>query len=398
MGNPNVIEMLDSLQKSLVKVGLQPQILRIVQGQLALDIKKEYLTLSTKVRQQAFLAAEGKSKRQIHALVEKLVELLRETLEQEAQYLAPGGTGPPRRPPPPVAPGGEDRDDEGRDPVYAPKTAKEFLAYFDNFLEKNLGQFKFTDEEKQNIALSAAKVSQELQDDYDITPEEAATLTKSLLYDLFIVCDNSGSMRLGNRVSTLSSTLQRVSYWASKLQPDGISVRFMNGDKHDQDGLTTAEEIDDLISGVPTQGPTRLGTVVRRKVIQKLEKRAVDRQGWTKPRIIVIITDGAPTSEDRDGLKDTILLAKKGPGLGERFGPASTVFLVSQVGQDESATQFLYELLHNDEVCSLVYGGNKPLDDLMDNLPGGDNEKEKECTRVYMREFIGALNQQTLPP
>ncbi|PYI09309.1 hypothetical protein BO78DRAFT_308624, partial [Aspergillus sclerotiicarbonarius CBS 121057] len=263
-----------------------------------------------------------------------------------------------------------------------PKSLEEFQAYFDNFLQMNLGNFKFTEEEKKRIARRAEQVSQELQDDYDIFPEEAATLTKTLLYDLFIVCDNSGSMRLGNRVATLSSTLQRVSHWASKLQSDGISVRFLNGDKHDDDGLTTAEEMDDLILGACPQGPTRLGTVVREKVIQRLETKAKEREGWTKPRIIVIITDGAPTSEHRDGLKESILQAKHGPGLGESFGPASTIFLVSQVGKDESATQFLYELLHDDEVCSLVYGGNKPLDDMMDNLSVGDNEKEKECTKV----------------
>ncbi|GKZ35818.1 hypothetical protein AbraIFM66950_006616 [Aspergillus brasiliensis] len=391
MARPDITDVLKYLQGSLETIGLHPQILRIIGGQLALNIQKEHLTLPAKVRQQAFLAEQYKTRREILTLVHKIADLLRETLEQEAQYPSPGNTGPPRRPPPPAGVGNGNGGENGRNPLDAPKTPEEYLAYFDNFLHKNLGPFKFDPFEMKYLSRRAARVAKELQEEYELSDQEVATVTKTLLYDLFIVCDNSGSMRLGNRIGALTHKLNHVAHWATELQPDGISLRFMNKKKYDQDGLTTTGEIDDLVTGVLPKGSTRVGTVVRRKVIEGLKARLKERNGATKPRIILIITDGAPTSEDRRCLKDTILQAKTGEGLGHDYKPAATVFLIFRVGNDEGAIQFLYELLHDDEISSFVYGQDQPLDELSDMMgfeqgEGANTDDTEANKKAYEKE------------
>lgn len=110
-------------------------------------------------------------------------------------------------------------------------------------------------------------------------------------------------MNFGNRRKTLSKTLQSVSFWATKIEPSGISLRFLNytnDDNEQYDYLTDAKVIDERIMGVRPRGPTKLGTMLNSKVIRPLKKRAEDflkrsegSNGRIKPRIIIIITDGA---------------------------------------------------------------------------------------------------------
>lgn len=102
-------------------------------------------------------------------------------------------------------------------------------------------------------------------------------------------------MKFGNKISALNKTLQSVSFWATKIEPSGISLRFLNHARDDREQfnfLTDADQIDDLIADVNPRGPSRLGTMLRNKIIQPLEKRAKGSDGKIKPRIIIIITDG----------------------------------------------------------------------------------------------------------
>lgn len=120
-----------------------------------------------------------------------------------------------------------------------------------------------------------------------------------LLRLLIRKADDSGSMRYGDRQKTLVETLQRVAFWATKIEPSGISLRFLNH-KNDQggefDSLTTNENIDDVISSVRLRGGTKLGTMLSKKIIRPLEERVRTPGQKVKPRIIIIITDGAVRS------------------------------------------------------------------------------------------------------
>jgi hypothetical protein len=103
-------------------------------------------------------------------------------------------------------------------------------------------------------------------------------------------------MRLGGRIPALSKTVQQTTEWATKLEKDGISLRFLNNIQDNNsryNNLTLPKEVDNLIIKTQFAGRTQLGTVLRKKVIQPLEDKANNTGGRVKPRIIMIITDGA---------------------------------------------------------------------------------------------------------
>lgn len=103
-------------------------------------------------------------------------------------------------------------------------------------------------------------------------------------------------MRLGDRIQALGNTIQETTEWATKIERDGVSLRFLNDVRDSNDkynNLSRSEQIEDLIIGTQFRGPTKLGTVLRKKVVQPLAEKAANTDGSIKPRIIFIITDGA---------------------------------------------------------------------------------------------------------
>lgn len=105
-------------------------------------------------------------------------------------------------------------------------------------------------------------------------------------------------MKLGNRIQQLNKTLQSIAHWATKIEKDGISLRFLNNLKDDTgefDCLKDADQIDNVLSKVPIGGGTKLGTNLRVKVLKPLVEKATAAKKtgqMVKPRIIMIITDG----------------------------------------------------------------------------------------------------------
>lgn len=93
-----------------------------------------------------------------------------------------------------------------------------------------------------------------------------------------------------------------MAHWATRIEKDGISLRFLNQVNDGTgrfDGLTDPDEINELIYNIPTRGLTKLGTTLTKKVIQPLQERAARRKTTgerIKPRIILIITDGHVSS------------------------------------------------------------------------------------------------------
>lgn len=101
-------------------------------------------------------------------------------------------------------------------------------------------------------------------------------------------------MNIGNRIPTLVKTLQSVADWATRLEPTGISLRFLNYE-NDGDGkfdnLVELEQIKDMCYLVQFEGGTDLGAILRKKIFKRrlLEQKRV---GVNKPLIVAIITDG----------------------------------------------------------------------------------------------------------
>lgn len=102
----------------------------------------------------------------------------------------------------------------------------------------------------------------------------------------------------GDRIRTLVKTLQSVADWATKLEPTGITLRFLNN-INDEDGkfdnLVQLEQIEHVFRLVKFAGKTNLGEVTQKKIVD----RRIPEEKQTalkKPLIVVIITDGTVSS------------------------------------------------------------------------------------------------------
>jgi hypothetical protein len=101
-------------------------------------------------------------------------------------------------------------------------------------------------------------------------------------------------MKIGKRVEALVKTLQSVADWATRLEPQGISLRFLNYKKDgdgDFDNLADLEKIKDMVHYAQPHGPTKLGTILEEKILNPIALKAT-RERLKKPLIGVIITDG----------------------------------------------------------------------------------------------------------
>ena len=108
--------------------------------------------------------------------------------------------------------------------------------------------------------------------------------------------DDSSSMTFDKQhIPALRDTLRRVTYFATRLQPKGISIRFLNhseGVGKTFDDLTDAHDIDMKVGNVPFQGNTRLGEVLDAKIVQPMILKKVLLGKLERPVFVVLITDG----------------------------------------------------------------------------------------------------------
>jgi nitrogen regulatory protein PII-like uncharacterized protein len=95
------------------------------------------------------------------------------------------------------------------------------------------------------------------------------------------------------RQPALKSTLIRLAKIANILTPTGISLRFLNHNKDsngDFDDLFI-EDVERKINEVEFKKGSRLGTVVKDKIVEPIIKKAQSRK-LRKPVLVLIITDG----------------------------------------------------------------------------------------------------------
>ena len=173
----------------------------------------------------------------------------------------------------------------------------------------------------KNLAEKAAIQADVVTKEFGLRPEITPGVVKLAFYDFVILCgeidfliiivifhssramsrladarlDDSGSMNDDPQsMPTLQDTLRRVAHFATILEPNGISVRFLNyqGARGEFDDLKSAEEIERKIAKVPFDGGTRLGEVLADDIVQPMIIEKVSKGIFRKPLFVVIITDG----------------------------------------------------------------------------------------------------------
>ena len=87
--------------------------------------------------------------------------------------------------------------------------------------------------------------------------------------------------------------IQRVAKFATKLEPSGISIRFLNfSQDREFNNLNDVEDIMRKVRAVDFDGPTRLGQILHFKIVGPMVFQKERRNTFTKPIIVMVITDG----------------------------------------------------------------------------------------------------------
>lgn len=170
--------------------------------------------------------------------------------------------------------------------------------------------------------------------------------------------DDSGSMQFeekGERIKDLQLVLQRVAFAATLFDEDGIDVRFMNSDPPAQQtsGVRSEAQVEQLLQGHRFSGLTPMGTNLKKKVIDDIFVRALRSGRMQKPLLVITITDGQPAGEPQTALFDTVRSAVEEAGRSQ-YGPGAIAFQFAQVGNDQSAREFLGKLDSDPTVGSMV--------------------------------------------
>ncbi|KAF8251004.1 hypothetical protein K440DRAFT_659216, partial [Wilcoxina mikolae CBS 423.85] len=189
-----------------------------------------------------------------------------------------------------------------------PTTREEFQTALGN-ITQILGLGELYDEEQ--LRAFAEKASRNIEGaltDMGLPKSATMSLTKVNLFKAIIFCDDSGSMAgaLYNRI--LREAVQRLVPLATRLNENGVSLRFIN---FDGDGGFNDLKEDDVLArldSVRPGGGTMIGAALDRKVVQPLVT-SLDYAASIHPMLVSIITDGE--ANDEDAFERTILRCKQ---------------------------------------------------------------------------------------
>ncbi|KAJ8292056.1 hypothetical protein OF846_004837 [Rhodotorula toruloides] len=214
--------------------------------------------------------------------------------------------------------------------------------------------------------------------EWNLPMEIAMDLARLALFDVVLLVDDSGSMAFeenGSRIDDAKLIVSRVATAATLFDTDGISVFFLNSPVVGQ-AVTNEQHAQALVSSVQFSGLTPLGTVpshslhsarrtegvlmgsvfpqaLNQKILQPLVIQPAYSNILRKPVLVILITDGEPSSEPRTALSQSILGAKQALSQ-TRYGPDALSVQLAQVGDDRKARELLDEVDRDSEVGGLV--------------------------------------------
>ncbi|GAA6021515.1 hypothetical protein JCM10207_005787 [Rhodosporidiobolus poonsookiae] len=181
--------------------------------------------------------------------------------------------------------------------------------------------------------------------EWRIPMEVAVDMAKLALFDTVLYLDDSGSMQFeenGSRIDDLKLIVSRVAQAASLFDSDGITVRMMNS-RVEGNNITNDQLVQQFLSTINFSGLTPFGTNLDHKVIQPLVVGPARANVLRKPILVIAVTDGEPTGEDRRTLVNAVRNAKAALQQ-TRYGADALSVEIAQVGNDQKARAFLEQI------------------------------------------------------
>ncbi|KAE8446549.1 hypothetical protein EG329_011881 [Mollisiaceae sp. DMI_Dod_QoI] len=279
---------------------------------------------------------------------------------------------------------------------WEPQTKEQYQEYLGDFVGNNLPSFVSRGLDDATMRRVASKAADRVRRKTYLSPELTPGLAKLAFYDFIFLCDNSRSMREEDRIPALKDTLGRVAKFATILSPKGISIRIVNNNGvSDQawDDLKTVEDVKHKMKRVQYHGPTPLGTVLRRKIIEPLIAKARDGRLY-RPVIVTIITDGEANSEAKNcDLWNTIHYCNDKMKKLMPEDKAAVVLAISRVGTSESARRFVESLAQDEYIGNAIYVN---ADEVKSKFTAFIQCREdKAYTEELIKFFLAALKVRT---
>ncbi|OAT14500.1 hypothetical protein BDBG_18059 [Blastomyces gilchristii SLH14081] len=109
-----------------------------------------------------------------------------------------------------------------------------------------------------------------------------------------------------------------------------------------------------------------------------------------RPYLIIIVTDGCPTGESEDELRDAILECSKFLGA-KGYRKDAVRFCLSQIGTDDDAKAFMNKLDMDHEVLEVLYRTPELIDARYDELRHNKDELEDWLLSMLLSP-VQALN------
>jgi hypothetical protein len=109
-----------------------------------------------------------------------------------------------------------------------------------------------------------------------------------------------------NRWTAQNELINRIACVSTRILPEGegIYLRYINKDIPETYSLQL-DEIPNIIKSFQPSGYTAIGTNLRTKILEPLVYHKLPN-GLTRPLLVTVITDGAPTHESRSAFAEAI--------------------------------------------------------------------------------------------
>ncbi|KAL2857466.1 hypothetical protein BJX68DRAFT_263032 [Aspergillus pseudodeflectus] len=256
--------------------------------------------------------------------------------------------------------------------------------------ETNLGRF-FPDDNPFLEKLVDRAVDLEQNDPTNSLP--TTDLCRLALYQPVLYCDDSGSMRKGQRKGHLEELSKRITSITTRVVPDGegIELRFINAATTPEMSKPSLEAISGIMKGVRFDGWTQIGTNLKKKVLDEIVYRQLDSNIFKRPVLVSVITDGEPTGagENNNTFKDVILecgrrLKAKG------YDPDVVQFQISQIGEDQAAEHFLDSLKEEIDLADVLYITSDRLDTQFAKLRNNEDHLEQWLLEILLGPILDA--------
>lgn len=121
-------------------------------------------------------------------------------------------------------------------------------------------------------------------------------------------------METKNRWNLQKDLVERIAKITTRIIPqdEGVALRFINQEPSLPDSSSLRlDDIKNILNKMPQEpkGGTKIGTNLESKILQPLvyDKITSKSKSFERPLLISILTDGAPSGEDTDRLKNVIV-------------------------------------------------------------------------------------------